>query len=192
MLYGPDTDQAALARMRESLARGRPVREEVLHYAKDGRALWLDLDVVPLGERPGGFSHLIAVLRDVTARKQTEQALIDSERELQMFTRMLQRTAEAAQAITRHQTLRGMLQEVASQARLTIGAGRATISLMAGDDWTEAVTAESVAELPGGRSPPPATVVRPPCVLASVPDNVCTPAPVLVNPPFEMVPEIRA
>jgi PAS domain S-box-containing protein len=69
------------------------------------------------------------VQRDITARKQFEQQLLANERELQEFSHMLQRTAEAAQAIARHQALEQTMQEVVDQARRVIGAHRAVLSL---------------------------------------------------------------
>jgi len=146
MLQGPGTDRAALDRIRSALAAGQPVREELLNYAKDGRAFWLEIDIVPMADEAGRYTHLIAVQRDITARKQFEQQLMDREQELRDFSSMLQRTAEAAQAITRHQALDHTMQEVVDQARGVIGAHQAVLSLAAGDGSRQVVTAMSLSD----------------------------------------------
>jgi PAS domain S-box-containing protein len=134
ILQGPKTDRAALARIRAALLQGQPVREELINYAKDGREFWLDLDIIPLGDEKAGFSHFIAVERDITSRKAAERALRDSERELHGYTEMLQRATEAAQAITAHASVQEALQAVAAEARRVIGSHQAMVSLTAGLD----------------------------------------------------------
>ncbi|MEO7643350.1 MAG: PAS domain S-box protein, partial [Ramlibacter sp.] len=144
MLYGPRTDEAALARMRKALLGGKAVREDLIHYARDGREMCLEVDTVPLASESGAYTHLISVLRDITARTDAERALRDSDQELEMFTRVLQRTAEAAKQITGQQSVRSTLQEVASQARLVIGSHAAQVSVTTESDWDQAVTALSL------------------------------------------------
>jgi PAS domain S-box-containing protein len=146
MLQGPKTDRAALARIRAALLQGQPVREELINYAKDGREFWLDLDIIPMADEKGGFSHLIAVERDITSRKQAERALMDSERELHGYTEMLQRATEAAQAITAHASVEGALREVAAEARRVIGAHQAMVSLTPGQDRSQWLSSLSLSE----------------------------------------------
>ncbi len=136
MLQGPGTDRATLDRIRSALDAGQPLREELLNYTRDGRALWLELDIVPLGDERGRYTHLIAVQRDITARKQFEQELHAREHELQAFSRMLQRMADAAQAIARHQSLDSTAQEVAQQAKRVIGARESQLVLNHAEDET--------------------------------------------------------
>jgi PAS domain S-box-containing protein len=154
MLQGPGTDRGALDRIREALEQRRPVREELLNYTKDGRELWLEVDIVPLADEAGRFTHFIAVQRDITARKQFETRLMERERELQEFSSMLQRTAEAAQAITRHQALDHTLQEVVDQARSVIGAHQAVISLSSGGG-SQSISAVSMSDKFGEWPAPP-------------------------------------
>jgi PAS domain S-box-containing protein len=146
MLQGPGTDRATLDRIRAALAQGRPVCEELVNHTKQGRPFWVELDIVPLANEAGQYTHWIAVQRDITARKQAEQALLAGERELQEFSSMLQRTAEAAQAIARHQVIHKTMQEVVDQARGVIGAHLAVLSLTLKLDWSQAVTAVSLSE----------------------------------------------
>ncbi|MCY7318492.1 MAG: PAS domain S-box protein [Ramlibacter sp.] len=150
MLLGPNTDPTVLGRIRNAMEQWQPVREELVNYTRDGREFWVDVDVVPVADGKGGFSHWIAVGRDITERRQGSRALMESERELQDFTRMLQRAAEAAQDITSRQSLQETLQAVADRARLVIGCHQAVVSLSRDNDWDRGVCALSVSDKHGG------------------------------------------
>lgn len=86
MLYGPGTDLVELQRIRRCLESGHAVRSELINYNKDGEEIWLELDIVPLGDS-GRPSHFVAVQRDVTVRKRDEAMLRESEERFQMVAR---------------------------------------------------------------------------------------------------------
>ncbi len=46
MLMGPETDWAAIERMREALRREEPFRDELLIYRKDGSTFWTESTLV--------------------------------------------------------------------------------------------------------------------------------------------------
>lgn len=132
----------------------KPARDSAL---RDGKVMSVEYRVI----KPDGIAwmHEIAearrndegepvwfggVVQDITARKEDEQALLDSERELQDYTLMLQRTAEAAQAITAHPSPENTMQEVADQACRVIGCRQAMVSLAEDDDWSGLVTSVSL------------------------------------------------
>ena len=263
VLQGPKTQRAELDRIGAALKKWQPVRSELINYTKSGQEFWLELDIVPIANTSGWFTHWVAVERDITHRKLAEQALMDSEqrytalfetapvpmwvidRETGQFLTVnsaavkaygysseellsmtlfdicpasehvrlrqelaeaipgserkntwlqrrkdgsvfpaslfaqtvlygdkawqftvaldataqvkaekdaqehlftLQRAADAAQAITWHQTLHGTLQEVAEQARGVIGTNQAVVSLAAGSDASPAITVVSLSE----------------------------------------------
>lgn len=263
LLQGPKTQRAELDRIGVALKNWQPVRAELINYTKSGREFWIELDIVPIANASGSFTHWVAVERDITHRKLAEQALIDSdkrytalfetapvpmwvidretgrflivnsaateaygysseellsmtlldirpeseherlrkelaeavpgserketwlhrrkdgsvfpvnifarsiqygdkllrfivaldvtaqvkaEKEVQEHLFTLQRAADAAQAITWHQTLDGTLQEVAEQARGVIGANQAVVSLAVGSDSSPAITVVSLSE----------------------------------------------
>ncbi len=76
LLQGPDTDRAAMRRIREQLDVGLPVeRTEILNYTRDGRALWLLMDIQPMRDEAGRLTHYVAVQTDITARRAAEEAL---------------------------------------------------------------------------------------------------------------------
>ena len=77
MLQGPQTDLATLARIRTGLAAWQPVREEVLNYKKNGETFWQELNIFPLPNDAGQFTHWVSIQRDITERKIAEQQIYD-------------------------------------------------------------------------------------------------------------------
>jgi PAS domain S-box-containing protein len=72
-LQGPKTQRSELDRIRIAIAKGEPVRAELINYRKDGSEIWLEIDIVPVKEAGGRVSYLVAVQRDVTERKRAEE-----------------------------------------------------------------------------------------------------------------------
>ena len=78
-LQGPLTQRGELDRMGVALRAWQPVRAELINYTKSGETFWVELDIVPIADAGGSFTHWVSVQRDITSRKQAEQALRDSE-----------------------------------------------------------------------------------------------------------------
>ena len=259
LLQGPLTQRSELDRIGVALGKWQPVRAELINYTKSGEVFWVEIDIVPVADAKGRFTHWVSVQRNVTERKRAEEALVDSERRYaalfasaplpmwvfdprgsqllkvnqaavddygyseaefmamtlsdiqggtelmclpqqgaeavqkrqassrhrrkdgsqfcvdvvarpiqfggqpacflvaldttarvraeakvrdQLFT--LQRAADAAQAITVHLTIDGIVQELADQARGVIGTHQAAVSLAVDGNWTQAVHALSL------------------------------------------------
>ncbi|WP_322893427.1 MULTISPECIES: PAS domain S-box protein [unclassified Yoonia] len=79
MLQGPKSQRSELNRIRTALRASRSVRAELINYTKNGREYWLELDIVPLANEAGATTHFVAVQRDITDRRRTEEALRISE-----------------------------------------------------------------------------------------------------------------
>lgn len=77
ILQGPQTSNETRTRIGAQLNAWQPVREEVLNYTKTGEELWLELDIVPVANGQGWFTHWIAIERNVTERKRAAEALIE-------------------------------------------------------------------------------------------------------------------
>lgn len=75
MLQGPDTDRQELDRIRHALSRWQPVKAELLNYTKNGDPLWLELDIMPLADDKGWYTHWVSVERDITARKNRQESM---------------------------------------------------------------------------------------------------------------------
>ena len=74
-LQGPDTDRAALDRIRTALENEESVREVVRNYAKDGTMYWNDLYIAPVPDETGEVTHFVSVQADVTERVERRQEL---------------------------------------------------------------------------------------------------------------------
>jgi PAS domain S-box-containing protein len=72
LLQGPETSPGVLAEINQALARGEPIRRELINYRKDGTPYWCDLDIVPVRNAGGKCSHYAAIARDVTERRRIE------------------------------------------------------------------------------------------------------------------------
>lgn len=66
--------------IRDSLKQGKAVRKQLLNYMKDGRERWFDLDIVPIIDQDGNYTHWVAVERDITEQKQLEAQLNHAQR----------------------------------------------------------------------------------------------------------------
>ena len=80
ILQGPKTQALELARIRRALLAWEPVRAELINYTKAGEEFWLELDIVPLADETGWFTHWVAVERDVTERHRMSEQLQASQR----------------------------------------------------------------------------------------------------------------
>jgi len=79
ILQGPNTQESELDRIGVALKNWQPVRAELINYTKSGEEFWIELDMVPVADNGGWFTHWVAVERDITQRKLAEQAMSDSE-----------------------------------------------------------------------------------------------------------------
>ena len=146
-------DLALLQLARDAaLSDGKVMNVEYRVLKPDGTIAWMHEIAEVRRNEQGEPLWLAGVVQDITSRKKSEQALLDSERELQGYTSMLQRAAEAAQAITARPSLHDALQEVADQACRVIGSGQASVSLDGVSD-----TEPGLCSFSGGKPGPGAT-----------------------------------
>ena len=69
IFQGPLTDRAELDRVRAALERWERVHVEIVNYTKDGRPFWVELDIAPIADEKGWYTHWICVQRDITERR---------------------------------------------------------------------------------------------------------------------------
>jgi PAS domain S-box-containing protein len=86
ILQGPKTQRDELDRIRLALEAWQPVRSELINYTKSGEEFWLELDIVPLADEAGWFTHWIAVERDITDRKKWQNDLEASEQRFRLVS----------------------------------------------------------------------------------------------------------
>ncbi|WP_333041479.1 PAS domain S-box protein [Microcoleus sp. Pol17C6] len=78
-LHGSDTDPAAVEIIRQALQTESECKVILKNYRKDGTAFWNCFSISPVRDRMGKLTHFIGVQRDITQRKQAEEALHNSE-----------------------------------------------------------------------------------------------------------------
>ncbi|WP_281195005.1 PAS domain-containing protein [Halorubrum sp. F4] len=77
-LQGSDTDEAAVAELREAIAAEEPASVELLNYRKDGTPFWNRVSIAPIREdegAEGGVTGWVGFQEDITAFKEREEAL---------------------------------------------------------------------------------------------------------------------
>ncbi len=75
ILYGPETDPEAVARLRTAFHDGRDQTVEILLYNKAGQPFWATISIAPVTDPAGNVTHFVGVLTDITERKQAEVSL---------------------------------------------------------------------------------------------------------------------
>jgi diguanylate cyclase (GGDEF)-like protein/PAS domain S-box-containing protein len=72
LLLGTDRDPAEIEHIRQAVARCEAVTAELLNYTKGGEPYWVQLELVPFADEGGINTHWVAVGRDITERKKSE------------------------------------------------------------------------------------------------------------------------
>lgn len=85
LLCGPETDRETIQRIYEGCKAHRIVQEEILCYTKNGEKYWVDLKITPVFDENGRCTHFVAVERDITRRKKSDD-------EMKRFKDMLEQT----------------------------------------------------------------------------------------------------
>ena len=78
-LQKDDRDQPALDEIRAAIKEGAECRVVLRNYRKDGTLFWNELTLYPLHDNAGHLTHYVGIQRDITVRKEVEQALRQSE-----------------------------------------------------------------------------------------------------------------
>ncbi|CAG5068728.1 Sensor histidine kinase RcsC [Dyadobacter sp. CECT 9623] len=75
LLRGPGSDQDTIERIYEECKQLKVVQEEVLCYSRAGDKYWVDLKVTPVFDDNGVCTNYVALERDITARKESDDEL---------------------------------------------------------------------------------------------------------------------
>ena len=79
-LQGEGTDKETTERIRRAIEEQRPVATEIRNYKKDGTPFWQELRISPIFGDAGQVDYFVGTLTDITARRQTEAALRESQK----------------------------------------------------------------------------------------------------------------
>lgn len=92
-LQGPDTDPAAVQRIREVIEQELHESVTLLNYRKDGTAFWNEVSLSPVYNADGALTHCVGIQTDVTSR-----VAVEHERQRHLTAeRAARRDAERAQ-----------------------------------------------------------------------------------------------
>ncbi|MCB5185829.1 EAL domain-containing protein [Methylobacillus gramineus] len=75
LLDGPNTQQEELSKVKAALKNGESIRTELINYKKNGEEIWLEMDILPIANAAGQYTHWVAVERDITERKAAESKI---------------------------------------------------------------------------------------------------------------------
>ncbi|QUS60302.1 PAS domain S-box protein [Synechocystis sp. PCC 7338] len=84
VLQGPKTSRTELDKVRQAVSQWQSITVEVINYRKDGSEFWVEFSLVPVADKTGFYTHWIAVQRDVTERRRTEEVRLALEREKEL------------------------------------------------------------------------------------------------------------
>ena len=82
-LQGPDTSPEARSNIRKALKAWRPIRQEILNYRKDGTPQLVELNIAPVADSSGWYTHWVSVQRDVTEQRAVERQRMQMADELE-------------------------------------------------------------------------------------------------------------
>ncbi|WP_303854996.1 PAS domain-containing protein [Salinicola salarius] len=74
-LQNGDRDQPAIDRVRTALREGKPCREVLRNYRKDGSQFWNELSITPVYDEEDRLTYFVGVQKDVTSLIETLQEL---------------------------------------------------------------------------------------------------------------------
>ena len=81
-LQNEDRRQPGLDAIRQALKEGKPCREVIRNYRKDGSLFWNELSITPVFDEDERLQYYIGVQKDVTARVEAERKFHDCAEEL--------------------------------------------------------------------------------------------------------------
>lgn len=85
LLFGPGTQADRRAAIRDAVARGHPVRCDIILHDRQGKPLWLEIDAVPIRDPAGVIRHWVTVARDIRDRKEAEAVVALSQERFRLL-----------------------------------------------------------------------------------------------------------
>ncbi len=79
ILNRSETDRSQTDSIHSALATRKPTHLEFLSHRKDGSAIWVESNVIPIADKSGRYSHWVIIQRNISEQKATEIALRESE-----------------------------------------------------------------------------------------------------------------
>lgn len=109
LICGEESHSEAVQQFQQSIAKPQAFRSTVQCVRKDGQLFWNEISVAPVCEASGKFTHLVAVMEDVSERRQAQQQLLQSERLAAIGQMVTGLAHESRNALQRAQACMDML-----------------------------------------------------------------------------------
>ena len=77
-----DRDQPGLDAIRQAVKDGKPCRQILRNYRKDGSLFWNELSITPVHNEADNLTYFIGIQKDVTAEVEATQRVKELEAEL--------------------------------------------------------------------------------------------------------------
>jgi len=87
ILLGPRSDPATRSRIYGALSERKHVREEILNYKKNGEEFWQELNIFPIANESGVYTHWVSIQRNITERKLSEKLIFETKNRLELAAR---------------------------------------------------------------------------------------------------------
>lgn len=98
-LQGPDTNPEKVDEIRRAVREQRECTVELLNYRKDGTPFWNRLSITPVRDDEGNVTNYIGIQSDITKRKDAEDALVTTARQLKTAYRRMKGDLEEAREL---------------------------------------------------------------------------------------------
>lgn len=80
LLCGADPDQKTLMQLKAGISKAEDFRTTVQCRRKNGDSFWNEVSIAPVRSNEGIVTHIVAVMEDVSQRREAQQKLLQSER----------------------------------------------------------------------------------------------------------------
>ncbi len=80
ILQGPKTDRKELDKIKAALKKWQPIRTELINYTKRREEIHLEIEILPIADESGYFTHWVSVERDVTEQRKFQSQMENSQR----------------------------------------------------------------------------------------------------------------
>jgi len=78
LLMGDKTEDLDARKLNEAIYNREFLDIEMINYRKDGSTFWVQISLVPVSDKHGNVSHMVAIGRDITERKESDSRLQES------------------------------------------------------------------------------------------------------------------
>ena len=85
LLTGEQTDPKQLSILENAINNYESADLELIQYTKEGETFWAHVSLVPVEDSDGGHNHMVAIFRDITSRKESEEKIQASLREKEVL-----------------------------------------------------------------------------------------------------------